>query len=325
MLLYLNMSAKVTLGNVFLENIVAFEVNENILEMSNTAKVTIPKEFGKMAGKTVLEQFKVGDKMSIEAAYNGDYTREFTGYVREIGSDLPLVIECDDETYLLRKQPYTKSYKSATLKQVLTDIIPSSIAFECPDVHLGKFQIDNASAFVVLQTLIKNYGLYSRLQDGHLRVGLAFDFGEKTAVNHDYYLNDNERGNVKNNNLKYKRSEDYNIRFKAIATNPNGKKTTVTVGSKIKDASERTLNFAGPMTEAQLRTSAISIMKKSVFDGYTGDITGFGWPVIHAGDALTIHDTLEKDRAGKFLVEKVDITYNDSDGYSRKCSLSYKI
>lgn len=328
MLLFMNMTAQVQLGNVSLKNINSFEVDENILEMSNTAKIIIPRNYGKLNGKPILEQIKAGDKVVIESGYDSEFAREFTGYIREIESDVPLIIHCDDETYPLRQTNYIKSYKDATLKQVLTDIIPSSIKFDCPDVKIGKYQIDNASAFAVLQDLMKHYGLYSRLLDGSLKVGLAYEFGEKTDT-HIYTINapaDNMYlANVKKNDLKFKRKEDFKVRYKAISNNPNGKKTTVIVGNKEKDASERTLNFAGPMTEAQLRERANAVMAKTVYDGYTGDITGFGLPRTHAGDALEIRDSLEPDRAGKYLIEKVNISYNDSSGFSRKNTLSYKI
>ncbi len=326
--MFLNMTAQVTLGNVLLKNINQFDIEENILEMSNTCKITIPRNWGKLKGKAILEQFKAGDKMTIDAAYDGNLNREFTGYIREIESDIPLIIHCDDETYPLRQTNYIKSYKDATLKQILTDIIPSTLTFDCPDVRIGKYQIDNASAFAVLQDLMKDYGLYSRLQDGKLRVGLAYDFGEKTTT-HIYTINapadrpfDN---NVKSNELKFKRKEDFKVRYKAIANNPNGKKTTVIIGNKEKDASERTLNFAGPMTEAELREKALNVMKKTVYDGYTGDITGFGLPLTHAGDSLELRDALEPERAGRYLIEKVNITFNESTGYSRKNTLSYKV
>lgn len=328
MLLFMNMTAQVQLGNVSLKNINSFEIDENILEMSNTAKIIIPRNYGKLNGKPILEQIKAGDKVTIESGYDSEFAREFTGYIREIESDVPLIIHCDDETYPLRQTNYIKSYKDATLKQVLADIIPSSIRFDCPDVKIGKYQIDNASAFAVLQDLMKHYGLYSRLLDGSLKVGLAYEFGEKTDM-HIYTINapaDNMYlANVKKNDLKFKRKEDFKVRYKAISNNPNGKKTTVIVGNKEKDASERTLNFAGPMTEAQLRERANAVMAKTVYDGYTGDITGFGLPRTHAGDALEIRDSLEPDRAGKYLIEKVNISYNDSSGFSRKNTLSYKI
>ena len=320
MLAYLNMASRVTLGNVQLNNISGYEINENILEMSNVASITIPRNYKKLADKPILDVIKVGDKVKIEGGYNGLFGIEFTGYIKEIESDLPLIIHCEDETYVLRQTSFIKSYKSATLKQVLTDIIPQSITWEAPDTHIGKYQIDRASAHDVLNDLMKRYGLYSRLNNGHLKVGLAYDFAGRSSV-HVYTIG----VDVKKNELKYKRKDDFKIRFKATATSPNGKKVHVTVGSMDLDASERTLNFAGPMTEAELKEKARAIMAKLVYDGYTGTITGFGMPRTRAGDALEIRDKLEPERAGKYLIEKVDIIYNESEGYKRVNTLSYKI
>jgi hypothetical protein len=320
MLAYLNMTSRVSLGNVLLNNISGYKVTENVLEMSNTAEITIPRNYKKMAEKSILEQFKVGDKVKIESGYDGKYDVEFTGYISEIETDFPLIIHCEDESYILRQTKFIKAYKSATLKQILADIIPASILWDAPAVNIGKYQIDKASAYTVLSDLVKNYGLYSRMSNGHLKVGLAYDFVDKSK-NHIYVIG----GNIKKNDLKYKRTQDFKLRFKAVATNPNGKKTTVTVGSKETDASERTLNFAGPMTEAQLKEKATGVMAKLVYDGYSGSITGFGFPRTHAGDALVIKDKYEPERAGTYLIEKVEITYNESDGYQRVNTLSYKI
>ena len=201
MLLYRNMVSRVELGRVLLHNISNFEINENILEISNTAKITIPRHYKQLDGKSVLDIFRVGDKMKIEAGYyyddDVDLETEFVGYVREIESDYPLVIHCHDETYPLRQSNYVKSYKDTDLKTILSDIVPGYIQFECPDVHVGKYQIDNASAFTVLQDLMKNYGLYSRLQNGKLKVGLAYEFGDNTDE-HTYTIGKD----VKKNQLK---------------------------------------------------------------------------------------------------------------------------
>jgi hypothetical protein len=327
MIAFLNMNAQVTLGKVRLKNVSQFEISENILEMSNTAKITIPRNYALLKDKPILEQFKVEDKVTIESGYDNVFKQEFSGYISEIESDIPLIIHCED-MYKLRQNNLVKSYKStASLKQILTDIIPPDTGVNdivCDDVHIGKYQIDNASTFAVLQDLMKNYGLYSRLNNGVLRVGLAYNYGDNTQT-HEYVIGKN----VKKNELKYKRKEDVKVRFKAVASNGKGKKkTTVIVGAKEKDASERTLNFAGPLTEKELKQRAESAMKKVVFDGYTGSITGFGSPRTHAGDALTVIDKLEPDRRyrdGKYLIEKVDIAYNESSGFSRQNTLSYKI
>ncbi|MEI7504814.1 MAG: hypothetical protein WCJ61_16185 [Paludibacter sp.] len=320
------MCSRITLGKVLLNGINGFEINENILEMSNTAKITIPRQIRSLQNKPILEFFGVGDKVKIESGYYADnssnlsYAIEFTGYIREIESDFPLIIHCEDESYVLRQKTYIESYRAATLKQILTDIIPKDITFDCPDVNIGKYHIDKVSTFTVLNELVHNYGLYSRLNNGHLKVGLAYDFAEKSTI-HKYDV----KYDVKKNELKYKRKEDNKMRFKAVATNPNGKKTTVTIGSNETNASERTLNFAGPMTEAELKKAANGIMAKIIYDGYSGSITGFGTPYTHAGDALKIIDQLEPERAGTYLIERVDITYNDSTGYSRQNTLSYKL
>ena len=322
MSLFLNMNAKVTLGNVALKNVNKFEISENILETSNTATITIPKNYAKLADKHILENFKVGDKVVIESGYDTEYEVEFNGYISEIESDIPIIIHCEDESYILRQTNYIESYPNATLKQVLNDVIPANlgIKIECPDVKLGKYQIDKASAFNVLQDLMKNYGLFSRLNDGVLRVGLAYDFGDNTKEHH-YIIGQN----VKKNELKYKRKDDFKVRYKAVAVNPNGKNTTVTVGSKDLNASERTLNFAGPMSESDLKKKAMAVMAKTVYDGYTGNITGFGYPRTHAGDALVIKDSNEPERGGKYLIEKVEITYDSGTGFARQNALGYKI
>lgn len=327
MLLYANMASSVQLGAITINNVSNFQISESVLEMSNTAKITIPRNFKKLDEKPILEQFKPGDKVVISAGYYqdklqpGDLEVEFTGYITEVESDFPLIVHCEDESYVLRQNNHVLSYKAVTLKQVLTDVVPAGITFECPDVNLGKLEINNESAYTVLHEISKNYGLYSRLNNGHLVVGLAYDFGAKSQV-HTYEIG---KPNVRKNNLKYKRKEDFKLRFKAIANNPDGTKTTVTLGNTETRASERTLNFAGPMTKAQLKEAAKGVMAKYAYDGYTGDIWGFGTPRTHAGDALNLVDSFEKERAGKYLIEKVAITYNDSDGYARKNTLSYKI
>jgi hypothetical protein len=336
MMLYLNMASEVQLGGVKLANVTEFEITESIDDVSNTAKITIPRVYQKLNEKSLLEQINVGDKVVIKAGYYADgeaaLTPEFTGYIREVGAERPLAIYCDDESYILHQTSYVKSYKAATLAQVLKDVMPAGVTVECPDVALGKFHIDNASAFAVLKGLREEYGLYSRLQDGVLKVGLRDMLSSGVpGESHTYTLNPTgSDGNfVKKNELKFKRKEDYQLRVKATAIDATAgqkkKKVTAEVGSKREHASVLHVTYPGKMTEQALRAYAASIYNKRCYDGYTGSVTGFGTPRVHAGDAITLIGA--EDAAGNFtyLVEKVTISYNSSEGFSRKCDLSYKI
>ncbi len=332
MMLYLNMTAKATLGNVILKNVSQFEISESILEMSNTAKITIPKTYSKLDQKAILDQFQVGSRVTIDAGYYRegweDIKREFTGYIREIESDIPLVVYCDDETYTLRQNCLVNSYREATLKQVLSFIIPKTIAFECPDVSLGRFQIDKESSFQVLQRIKNDYGLYSRLQAGVLKVNLRdIVSGVDIKDVHTYVVNPvTSAGSlVKKSELKFKRKEDYKLQVKVTSILTSGKKTTVEVGNKGDESSVLQFTYPGNYTEKQLTDLATGIYNKRCYDGYTGTITGFGLPRTHAGDVLAIEDKIETGRNGKYLIEKVEVTYNESSGFSRKNTLSYKV
>ena len=326
------MTAKATLGNVALKNISAFEISESILEMSNTAKITIPKAYNKIDQKAVLDQFNVGSAVTIDAGYYRegweDMKREFTGYIREIESDIPLVVYCDDETYPLRQNCLVGSWKSVTLKEVLAFIVPKTIGFECPDVNLGRFQIDKESSYQVLQRIKNDYGLYSRLQAGALQVNLR-DIAVGAAIKdvHTYVVNPETAGGnlVKKNELKFKRKEDFKLRVKVTSVLANGKKTTVEVGNKGDESSVLQFTYPGSYTEKQLTELANGIYNKRCYDGYSGTITGFGLPRTHAGDVLEIDDKKEADRKGRYLIEKVEVGYNESSGFSRKNTLSYKV
>lgn len=317
-MLYLNMNSKTTIGNVQLNNMTSFEVTQTVQELSSTAKLIVPKAYGKIGQQPILELLKVGDPVTVELGYNDNYNVEFEGFLSEIEADAPLILHLDDKMWPYKQNNWVKNYPKANLKQVLQELF-SGLTIDCPDVNLGKFEIDNASSYQVIQDLQSDHGLYSRINGNTLKVGLAYDFADTSKV-HEYII----RKYVKTNDLKYKRKEDMQVRFKAVANLPNGKKKTVTVGSKLPNASEKTLNFAGDFSEKELKEKAEAVLAKAVFDGYTGSITGYGNPLTKAGDCLKIIDEQNSEREGTYMIETVEVAYNDN-GFSRKNSLSYKV
>ncbi|MFV0505888.1 MAG: hypothetical protein ACK5L5_04145 [Bacteroidales bacterium] len=325
MLLFLNMCAQVTLGNIQLNSICSFSIDENIQNLSNTATVVIPHNYAALQGKDILEEFNVGDQMTIKAGYDDVLHLEFKGYIKEVAADFPLVITCEDESYKLRQNNLVESYRTTTLNEVLTDILPDNISFECPNMNLGRFIIDNESTYQVLKRIKEDYGLYSRLKDDVLHVNLR-DLTPQFEA-HSYVLNPAELPNmVKRNNLKYRRKEDYQLRVKVTSLQTNGKKTTVEVGSKDADASLMQITYPGNYSEDELQKYAEGIYNGRCYEGYSGTITGFGLPIVHAGDTLEIADRDKPEQEPKrYMVERAVITYNETSGYSRECTLSYKV
>lgn len=317
-MLYLNMNSKAILGNIQLNNITSFNITQTVQELSSTAKLVVPKAYGKIGQKPILELMKVGDPVKIDLGYNGIYNQEFEGFISEIEADAPLVIHCDDKMWPYKQNNWIKNYKSIELKPLLQELF-AGLNIDCPQVNLGKMEIDNASSYKVIQDLQSEHGLYSRITGNTLKVGLAYDFADLSKV-HTYDI----RRDVKANELKYKRKEDMQVRFKAVANLPNGKKKTVMVGSKLPNASEKTLNFAGNFTEAELKQKAEAVLAKAVFDGYTGSVTGFGNPLTKCGDCLKLIDEQMPEREGTYMIETVELIYDDS-GFSRKNTLSYKV
>lgn len=316
--MYFNLSAHITIGDMLTTHLHSVVIEQSIKELSDNATIIIPREFY-LKNKSVLEYIKNGDPVEIKLGYDGRNYTEFKGYVREVSSDKPIQIICDDEMYKLKQGNFIESWESVTLKQLLNTIAPD-YTIDCPDVNLGKFEISSASPYIVLQELKRQYGLQTILRDGMLYVGFVGDVKERVPVTHVYDL----KKNVKKNNLKYQRKESVNLKIKAISSLPNGKKLTVTVGSTDPHAAIRTLNFGGK-TAAELRKLATETLDTLRFDGYSGTITGFGFDRTMAGDAIGIINDPESDRAKhNYFIESVKIRFGNAF-FERINTLSYKL
>ncbi|GHV13637.1 hypothetical protein FACS1894169_01070 [Bacteroidia bacterium] len=324
MALYLKLNSRLTITDpetkqgVLFQHISEAEINQSVKTIGDTATVIIPRRYGLIRDKEILQYIKTGYAVSLELGYNGEYFEEFNGFIREIGSGYPLKLYLDDAFYKLRKNSFNKSWKSITLKQLLT-VIADGYKIECPDVSLGAFQIDNQSSFVVLQRLREDpYGFYSFLKDNTLYCQFAYDV---RGIGEIYTYNFTK--NVKKSDLKFKRKEDFKIRIRAISNLSNGKKIKLEVGNMEKEASIRTFNTRDK-TEKELRELALKRLDGLVFNGFEGTVTGFGYPRVTAGDTLRLVSPKEPEQNGDYLTETVTIRYGNAY-YERRCGISYKI
>lgn len=317
---YLNLFSRITIGDVVFKNISSFEITESVTELSDKATIELPRNYRELNGKPVTAFIKAGDEVIIEAGYNNTLHQEYKGYVSEAPTaDIPLVIVCD-ELFPLRSGSIAKSYKHATLKQVLTDNIPG-YTIECPDVVLGKVLLDHCSPYQMLEDLRKNFGFYSKVYNGNiLHVGWAYDWQPNYTHKYQYIFASNIKSST---SLKFKHKEDFNTRVKVTIIKPNGEKEVVNVGSGAKTAAESKVTVAN-MSKADAESLAKSRYIKASYDGFEGSVKGYGLPLVHAGDTVEFISKKFPERNGSYLAEKVTIRY-DENGFDRDVKIGFKI
>ena len=327
--LYFDITCKVTIGNVVIDYVNSLTVSSSIKLLEDKATVVLPREYkeavlngqkASFAGRNILDFISVDDPVTIEIGYNNDLATEFQGYVKKISADIPLTIECEDEMWLLRKSNFTKAYASLSLQQLVNIVAPGYQYDLIGKVNLGKFTMNNESAFQILTRLRKEYGLHSRFIDKTLQIGFPVDLTPATV--HKINLNRNVR--AIQNDLKFVKKEDLKILLKGISIQRDGTRIQTTFGEK--NGAQRTLHFTGK-TLTELKALTEKNYKSLNFDGFQGSIPTWGLPRTKAGDSIQLVDPnyVNSERDGKYLIEGVDIKVNSNDGFKRINKLSLKL
>lgn len=316
---YFEMNSRVTVGIVTFPEISSFKIDESISEIGNTARIEVPRNYGAIKGKTVLDYIKVGDAVVIEAGYNGDYGVEFTGFVRRINAEMPLVIECDDEWWPLKQNNWVKSYRAVTLKALLQEIT-SGYTIDAPDTDLGKFELDNCSTYEAYRKLQRDYGLYARIVENKIIIGFSWDW-QPAGIPLIYH----RQKNIKTSKLEWKRVTDINLKVKITYFDEKGHRKQVEYGHTDNKGGRVVDKKYSGQDKAGADDMAKSLYGQYAYDGFTGSFTGFAYPRTHAGDSVSYTDNVLPGKEGTYLVQRVTISYNDNSGYSREMTISHKV
>ena len=309
------------------------EVRKSTSTIGATAKIVVPvsaviENKGDRTGLVEVQHaIKVGDPVSITLGYhtkNRDYeAEEFTGYVRTINPTIPLEVECEDNNFLLRKKNINKSWKSATLQEVLEVIVSGTgitITGNLPKMTLSPFYLRDVDGAFALQKLADEYGLTIYFKnDGSLYVGLAYtqSVGEETLI-----LNGDDVNVVNADELKFRRAEDVKLKIKAISFRGDNTKLEAELGDE--DGALRTLNFYNIDSVAELKSMARQEIDKYKFNGYEGSVECFVIPFIYPGYKVNIKDAVFPEREGSYYVESTKVTAG-TGGIRREIEISIKL
>jgi hypothetical protein len=332
--LYHNISIRITIAdNLQFTVCQSIHIESSVQVLSNTAKIELPREFrnavneaGKsinIAGKSILDFMKRGDAVKIEFGYDGDLQNEFEGYITSIGAETPLVLECEDEMFQLKKAPrITKFIKSGKLIDILKAVLPAKYTIECnADYSIGIWLIEDATPYNVLDELRDKAGIRAYFKNPTtLAVGMIVDFKAETV--HKYNFSENVR---RGSNLKFQEKESKPIFLTVESKQANGSVLKISVGEKGGD--EKNMKLWPNMTKAELQLWANKQQTSVSYSGFDGTLDGWCVPRTKPGHAVQLSRPYYKDRHqdGRYFIESVTIDVNGSDGIKRANNLSYKL
>ncbi|WP_268848147.1 hypothetical protein [Flavobacterium aestivum] len=332
--LYHNISIRITIAdNLEFTVCQSIHIESSVQVLANNAKIELPREFrnavdevGKainIAGKSILDFMKRGNAIKIEFGYDGDLQNEFEGYITKIGAEMPLLLECEDEMFQLKKAPrITKFIKSGKLIDILKAVLPAKYKIECNgDYSIGKWLIEDATPYNVLEELRDKAGIRAYFKNPTtLCVGMIVDFKAETV--HKFNFSENVR---RGSNLKFEQKESKPIFLTVESKQADGKILSISVGEKGGD--EKKMKLWPNMTKSELQLWANKQQTSVSYDGFEGTLDGWCYPRTKPGDSAQLYRPYYKDRHqdGRYFIESVTIDVNGSEGIKRANNLSYKL
>jgi hypothetical protein len=323
--MYVNIDVSVTIGDLVITNVIAIQIENSLNSLIDTATITLPREFRlnsntDFRGKHLLDFIQKDMPVEIKLGYNEDLQTEFTGYITEIGAEIPTVIRCEDEMSKLKKsKKFNLNFESISLEDLLSEIA-AGYTLACSQISLGKLSIQNATAYEVLEDLRK-FGIKCWFVGKVLKAGTVLDLAENNI--HSYQFGKNIR---ESSDLKYVSKDKKDLKIKAISIQKgSSKKTIYEFGTNVNG--ERTLHAPLNLSSAELKEWAENYYKTIVFEGYEGNVDGWCIPRTKAGDVLELVDPNypNQKRDGKFLIEEVGINVDESNGIKRSNKISIKL
>ena len=319
------LGARLEIGDKEFRRVHSVEIKKSVKQLQNTAVIKIPTTARLVrSGEFVTEvetakAFQVGDECKINLGYDGNLKEEFRGFVSKIKPQIPLEIEVDDETYLLKRKHLNHSFRKTNLREVIEYVIAGTgikLVEEIPDLQFDVFYLKRTSAANALQKIAKEYGLRIYFSSWMtLYVGI-------TNENDDTIVKYAMGKNVIKNALEWVSEDDIKLKVKAISVRPDNSRIEVEQGDE--DGDRRTLWFYNIASKKELSIKAKAEIEKYKYSGYKGSMTTFLLPNAAPGNVASMEDKDFPERSGDYLIESVETKFSER-GARRKVELGIKV
>lgn len=266
-------------------------------------------------GNTVFHE---GDRVEVSLGYDSHLHRRFRGFIKRINYAQPLVLECEGYSYQLKDIMFTKSYKTATIRQILGDLVKGTdirLSEYIPDVTLKNLTFKSVAGLKMLEWFQKECLCAVYFEEDTLFVGAS-----RYAIPHPTHKLHIGWNTVEDKELK-KDNSDAKPTINLLEKSPKGE-VKCTKSEQRKCDNVKAMKVRAGLPDSFLKGVAEELQKQEDYKGYKGSVTAFLEPAFGKGYVCEIIDKRFPDREGKYFVESVEGTFDDRGG-RQKLTLIY--
>lgn len=304
------MTADISIGNY--RNIRPSEVQWHcsVANFTDSCSITLPlSSYVRSSDSSTDCPFRMGDKADVKLGYDGENIRVFSGFVSRINMGEALVIECEGYSYGLRNRKFKRSYRSTTVKGLLSDLTAGTgirLSDRTDDIRIDNVTFNNTPGLKVLEWLQKECAC---------RVYFNFDtlYAGASQYTIDNGSIDIEIGYNTVSADELKKNTDESVQINIVEKDSAGKVRRIKPEEhKYSDIKEVKVRQGLPAD--YLRRALKELQDDENAKGYEGSITLFLQPHADKGTVCNITDRRFPERSGQYFVEEINGSFGSGGG-----------
>ena len=269
-------------------------------------------------------QFLEGTAVQFAAGYDNTNTVRFMGFIKRINFKVPVEVECEGYSYLLRKKRIpNRTYTNTKLKAILADIVKDTaitLSSLIPDITVTSVQFKDCNGLDCLdwfkdKMLMTVYFNYSELYVGLRYLG---SYGKQIKNQLNWNV-------IKDDELLFETNkEGATVNMKLVTRLPTGETKTPSPGPTKNGTEKKVKCYGIAPSDPIFGKIQEDLQKKQNIAGYTGRITAFLTPVAELNTVDVIIDNEYNERNGSYVIEGVEGSFSTSGG-RQKISIGVKL
>jgi hypothetical protein len=303
------------------------KVDSHTQRLTDTAIVQLPRKLS-WRDEQLYGLVKRGDQIVIKLGYDGRLNSVFTGYINRVQMGTPIIIECEDEMWPLKRNKLTaKTWTSVKLSELLAYVLPSGTKTIVADLNLGEVKIENQpTAAQVLEFLRSTYNLSVFFREGTLFAVLPSYFTANEAGFKPVIFNKHYNVVYGSDQLRFTREDELRIAIVAKAIT----RANLVLETRIPEIpveGEQIRTFYAPHAQSlnELKQFAQNQFDFFNVDRMDGKFTAFGEPFVRKGEVIKYIDPEWPDRSGmSFSIDGVTYEFGLS-GYRQHIELGGRV